>query len=59
MEASGAGVSTDTGTICPADPRAKKSENKKHGHANWKYYNGTNWLEGEFSFIDNCHPKEH
>jgi len=50
-------VFTGTGTICPADPRAKKSEYQNH--SNWKYHNGTEWVEGEFTLIDNCHPKEH
>jgi len=54
---SGLKIFTDKGTICPADPRAKKSESLNQD--NWKYDNGTDWVEGEFSFIDNCHPKEH
>ena len=49
-------IFTDTGTISPADPRAKKSE--KNNQENWKYYNGTDWVEGEFTLID-CHFKEH
>ena len=57
METSALEVYTNTGTICPADPRAKKSEYKNQ--SNWKYYNGTEFVEGEFSLIDNCHPKEH
>lgn len=48
---------TSTAPICPADPRAKKSE--KNNQSNWKYYNGTDWVEGDFDLIDNCHPKEH
>ena len=50
-------VTTDTGTICPADPRAKWSGHQNQ--TNWKYYDGTDWVEGEFDLIDNCHPKEH
>ena len=48
---------TGSGTICPADPRAKKSE--RYDQDNWKYFDGSHWLEGEFDLTDNCHPKEH
>ena len=50
-------ISTYSGPICPADPRAKKSEHKEQN--NWRYYNGTEWTEGKFDFIDDCHPKGH
>ena len=50
-------VYTNSGTLCPADPRAKKSEHKNHN--NWKYSNGVDFIEGEFDLSDNCHPKEH
>ena len=50
-------VFTTSGTICPADPRGKKSERKKQ--TNWNYYNGTDWIDGDFDLMDNCHPVEH
>ena len=51
-------ISTYSGPICPADPRAKKSENQNQ--TNWRYYNDDNkWTEGKFDLIDDCHPKGH
>ena len=57
MKADDQEVYTNSGTLCPADPRAKKSEHKNHN--NWKYSNGVDFIEGEFDLSDNCHPKEH
>ena len=41
--------------ICPADPRAKKSEHKIQ--TNWNYWDGTDWSEGEFDFMDIVIPR--